>query len=90
MLFQSIQKLGSKAEISFHEIFRILRTVYSGKVKHEICLRTVFIQFLVRAVQIILINFIYGNIRPGSVFSISNIFQIIAKGGSHHTLCSGH
>ena len=42
MLLESIEQRGSKAEIALHEVFRVLRSVHSGKIEHEIAGRTIY------------------------------------------------
>ena len=86
MFFQRIKKNRGKAKVSFHEIFRVFRTIDTSKIEYKIRIFTVLVQLLRRAINIVLIDFINLNSRPCAVLPVPYIFQIVAKGCSNHTL----
>ena len=86
MLFQTIQQVRGKAKVALHEVFRVLRAIHPSQMEHEVCLLAVLIQFLRSRAQVILVDFIDVQFRAGLVLTVPDIFQVIHKGGSHHTL----
>ena len=86
MLFQAIQQVRCKTEVALHEVFRVLRAVHTCQIEHEVRLLAVFIQLLRGGIQIVLEDFFNIQCRTGLVLSISDVFQVVAQGGSHHAL----
>ena len=86
VLFQAVQQVKCKAEVALHEILRVFRTIYPCQIEHEVCLLAVLVKFLRGRIQIILVDFFNIQCRTGLVFPIADVFQVVTKGGSHHTL----
>ena len=88
MLFQAVQQIGGKAEVALHKLLRILRAVHPRQIEDKIGLAAVFIQFFPCGIQIVLIDLINAEIRPGTILAIADIFQVGSQGGTHHPLCA--
>ena len=86
VLFQAVQQVRCKAEVALHEILRVFWTIYPCQIEHEVCPAAVLVQLLRGRIQIILVDFFNIQCRTGLVFPITNVFQVVTKGGSHHTL----
>jgi hypothetical protein len=85
MLFQRFEQRGSEAEVAFLKLFGILRPVYAGKVKNEITVGAEAIQVFLGVAPIILIDFLDRQSRSGSVFSVSDVFQVLNQVSAHKT-----
>ena len=88
IFLKDMEKFGSQAEVPFLEIFRILRSIYAGKMKDKIRLLTIFFQVFRSGGKVILINLFYLNLRSGFVLIRFNIFQIFYKIPSHKSCSS--
>ena len=86
VLFQAVQQVRCKAEVALHEVFRVLRAIHACQIEHEVCFLAVFVQLRRSGVQIILEDFFNIQRRVGLIFSIPDVFQVVAQGGSHHAL----
>ena len=86
MLFQTVQQVGCKAEVALHEILRVFRAIHACQIEHKVRLPAVLVQFFRGGVQIVLVNFFNMQYRAGLVLAIPDVFQVVAQGGSHHTL----
>ena len=86
MLFQAVQQIRCKAEVSLHEVFRVLRTIHACQIEHKVRLLAVLVQLLRRGIQIIFVDFFNMQCRAGLVLAVPDVFQVVAQGGSHHAL----
>ena len=89
VLFQRIQQQRRKAEVALPEIRRVGGAVHSGKVEHEIGLGAEGIQFLLRVVDVILVDFINVDVRARAVLAVTDGFEVVAKCRSDHALRAG-
>lgn len=69
---------------------RILRTVNSNKIEHEIRLAAVFLKLRGHTVNIIFVDFIDHNMRACAVLSVAYVFEFFHKIFANEALCSGH
>ena len=56
MFFQCIEQRRSKAEVTFHKLRRVLRTIYAREIEDEVCVPAVRIEFCRRTLQIVFIK----------------------------------
>ena len=70
MLFERVEKLRGEPEITFFEIFGILRTVHSGEVEHEIGLSTVSVKLLRSGVDVVFKNLIDSKVWETMIFTL--------------------
>ena len=88
VLFQAVQQVGCKAEVTLHEILRIFRTIHACQIEHKVCFLAVLVQFRRGGIQIILVDFFNIQCRAGLILPIPDVFQVVAQGSSHHALCT--
>lgn len=86
VLFQAVQQIRCKAEVSLHEVFRVLRAIHACQIEHEVRLTAVLVQLRRGGIQIVLVDFFNVQCRAGFVLAVPNVFQVITQGGSHHSL----
>ena len=86
MLFQAVQQIRCKAEVSLHEVFRVLRAIHACQIEYEVCFLAVLVQLRRGGIQIILVDFFNIQCRASLVLPIPDVFQVVAQGGSYHAL----
>ena len=86
VLFQAVQQIRCKAEVSLHEVFRVLRAIHACQIEYEVCFLAVLVQLRRGGIQIILVDFFNIQCRASLVLPIPDVFQVVAQGGSHHAL----
>ena len=86
VLFQAVQQIRCKTEVSLHEVFRVLRAIHACQIEYEVCFLAVLVQLRRGGIQIILIDFFNIQCRASLVLAVPDIFQVIAQGSSHHAL----
>ena len=90
MLLESIEKLGCETEVALLKIRRIGRSVHTRKIEYEIAVGAVSIQLFCGIFDIIFIDIINLDIGTGTILTIPNVFQVMHKSGSDHTLGACH
>ena len=83
MFPEAVQQLGGKAEIPFHEIPGIIRTVHTRQIEDEIRLPAVLVQLALVA-EVVFVDLLNLQGGPGPVPAIPDGIKIVAKGGSDH------
>ena len=79
MLFERIKKLRSKAEVTFFEIFRILRTIHSGEVEHEVRLCAVSVKILRSGIDVVFHDLIYSEFGETTILAVLYSVKLGAK-----------
>lgn len=90
VFFQHVKQSRCKAEVARLEFRRILRTVNSNKIEHEIRLAAVFLKLRGHTVNIIFVDFIDHNMRACAVLAVAYVFEFFHKIFANEALCSGH
>ena len=75
VLFQRVQQRGSKAEISLHELFLILRAVDAGKIEHEVRLPAGRFQQRRVGVDVVEVQLPHRKSRMGLVTAVPDALQ---------------
>ena len=88
VLFQAVQQISCKAEVSLHEVFRVFRTIHTCQIEHEVRFTAILVQLRRGGVQVILVDFFNIQRRACLVLAIPDVFQVVTQGGSHHALCT--
>ena len=89
MLLEKIEQLGSEPEVPLHEILGVLRSIYAREIEDEVRLLAIRVELLGGGVEIILVNLFDADIGTRAIFVVSNILEIVAKGGTDHPLSAG-
>ena len=79
VFFQHVKQSRCKAEVARLEFRRILRTVDSNKIEHEIRLAAVFLKLRGHTVNIIFVDFIDHNMRACAVLAVVYVFEFFHK-----------
>ena len=75
VFFQRVQQRGSKAEISLHELFLILRAVDAGKIEHEVRLPAGRFQQRRVGVDVVEVQLPHRKPRMGLVTAVPDALQ---------------
>ena len=89
MLLEKIEQLGSEPEVPLHEILGVLRSIYAREIEDEVRLLAIRVELLGGGAEIILVNFLDAEVGTRTILVVSNILEIVAKGGSNHSLSAG-
>ena len=89
VLFQHVQQQGRKAEVALLEIRGIGGAVHPSKVEHEIGLGAEGIQFLLRVVDVVLVDVINVDVRAGAVLAVTDGLQVVDQSRADHALRAG-
>ena len=102
ILLQRIQQRRSKAEVPFHKLRSLLRSVHTRKVKHEVTFLTPLIQQCRISINVILIHLFYplaplairrgvgGEVWTRPVLPLFDIIKVSAKVPTHEPFCTSH
>ena len=89
MLLEKIEQLGSEPEVPLHEILGVLRSIHAREVEDEVRLLAIRVELLGSGGKIILVNLLDADIGTRAILVVSNILEIVAKGGTDHPLSAG-
>ena len=89
MLLEKIEQLGSEPEVPLHEILGVLRSIYAREIEDEVRLLAIRVELLGGGAEIILVNFLDAEVGTRTILVVSNILEIVAKGGTDHPLSAG-
>ena len=83
VLFQGVQQVTGKAEISCHKLRLVFGTVYASQIEYKVSLGTVIVQHGRVRVQVVLVDLINREIRAGAIAAILDRFEIFYKVTAH-------
>lgn len=58
MLLEGIKQYGGKAEVAFHELFRVLRTIDTCEVEDKVAILAPGVELFRGGVYVVFINFV--------------------------------
>ena len=87
---QAGKQTTGKSKIAGHKFRLFLRAVHTCQVKYKITGSAIFIQCRFVRVHIIFINFFNIQTRPGTVFTVTDVFQILHQVPTHEAGTAGN
>ena len=86
VLLQGVKQGAGKAEVAFHKVLWVLRTVDSGKVKDKVAFGTPLVQLRRGAVEVVLEDLIDYQITVTAGLAAFDVIELGAKVPAHKTL----
>ena len=91
VLLEGVEQYGGETEVALHELFRILRTVDTGKVENEGAVLTPAVEFLGSGIDVVFIDGFdrLREIVPLSL-AITDVLELSTQVSSYKTFGSGN
>ena len=90
VLLQCVEQCGGKSEVALHELLRVLRTIYSGKIEDEITITTPLVELFGSGIKVVLIDGINLHVTIPTCLAFLYIIELGAEVLAYKTLGTGH
>ena len=90
VLLQCVEQCGGKSEVALHELLRVLRTIYSGKIEDEITITTPLVELFGSGIKVVLIDGINLHVTIPTCLAFLYIIELGAEVLAYKTLGAGH